>query len=794
MGTTIITNTSSSVLDNPNLFVPLRGDAITPDGDDPRRLAWARREYSRYDDLLRNYHRQVEENVRMLAGQQHSIYNPVLQKWLNVEDWMRPDELRWKQRPVFNRLLPWYIVTHARATENPPIVTFAPGPDRSDAELAEVMDIAFKTLWREMGMADHHDRMMGWVICAGRGHLLTRVDFNRGPIRKWVGQADLPMMMESEEEQNEDGSPALMQMVDPNSGEPIVQKGVPNIPHDKNGQPLAHVSPDGNVQITGEPHEEREGVLKCEVLSPLQVRGSWGAGIPWQDKRVHMIRTYQTPEEVYEMTGVEVAPDVRGAGVQDVNELERILYGTGFYGAMDGIPGAQSQPVSTEGYVELTSRWEAPSSRREGMIETADSPGGRLTVTSRSQVLYDGPRPAKFPYTSPLNTFEFVRLPGRPHGATPQEALNPVQRGINDGIARVKEHVNLSTNPKGVIDSASGIKAGQFTNAPGDNYVVTRRPGVPAIEFVAPPQLGQDVYKFQEILLGEFDVIGQLPKTRSDIPRDASGELIKELRFDDDRFLGPTMRRAVEEYGRFVENMRAWLPIIWDDQKVLAYAGDDNVARTMVVMPQIFESGRINVVPDVESMLPEGRGERARNVLSLYDRGALGGPPGTPQANKMLLDLVNFPHLSRIAKFGGVDRTTAEQENGQLVQGADPRTVSVFEWYDHDIHLMVHESFMKSPEFKKIDPAIQNAFVFHRQAHMMARAIAMQKAAMQQASMNALVNPQPQPPQGGGGGGGGGKAEAPPNRSILGSGTPEPPRSLGPGARMPTQLPPNSPT
>jgi hypothetical protein len=793
MGTSIITQQN-----DPNAFVALREDALTPDANDPKRLEFNKRSWSRYDDLLRNYHRQVEENVRMLAGQQHSVYNPVLQRWLNVEDWMRPDELRWKQRPVFNRLLPWYIITHARATENPPIVTFAPGPDRSDAELAEVMDIAFKALWREMGMDDQHDRLMGWVICAGRGHLMTRVDYNRGPIRKWIGQADLPMMEYYDGETDEEGNPAMGPQVDPNTGQPILAQGVPDIPHDAQGQPLAHITPEGQVQITGAPHEEREGVLRCDVLSPLQVRGSWGGGIPWYDKRIHIIRTYQTPEEVYEMTGVDVAPDVRGSGVQDVSELERILYGTGFYGSMDGIPGAQAQPVSTEGYVELTTRWEAPVSRRTGMEETADSPGGRLTVSSQQKVLYDGPRPAKFPYTSPLSTFEFVRLPGRPQGATPQEALNPVQRGINDGIGRVKEHVNLSTNPKGVIDQATGIKAGQFTNAPGDNYVVVRRPGVPAIEFVAPPPLGQDVYKFQEILLGEFDVIGQLPSTKGDIPRDASGELVKELRFDDDRFLGPTVRRAASEYGRFVENLRAWLPIVWDEQKILAYTGDDNVARTIVVMPQIFEQGKINVVPDVESMLPEGRGERARNVLSLYDRGALGGPPGTPQSTKMLLDLVNFPHLSRIAKFGGVDRTTAEQENGQLVQGANPQMIPVFEWYDHAIHLMIHESFMKSPEFKKVAPQVQEAFVFHRQAHMMALAQQQMKMAMQQASMNQIANPQPEGGEAGGGGGkpsgAGSSPKTPPSpeHSLLGKGTPEPPKSLG-GGRMPTQLPANSP-
>jgi hypothetical protein len=83
-----------------------------------------------------------------------------------------------------NRMLPWFVITHARATENQPIVTFVPGPDRADAELAEVLDIAMKSLWFETGMEDVHDRLMAWVIAAGRGHLLTRIDPQKGKMRR----------------------------------------------------------------------------------------------------------------------------------------------------------------------------------------------------------------------------------------------------------------------------------------------------------------------------------------------------------------------------------------------------------------------------------------------------------------------------------------------------------------------------------------------------------------------------------------------------------------------------------
>jgi hypothetical protein len=148
------------------------------------------------DDLVRQQNRQIEENVRMIAGQHNAYYHPVFNKWMDVSEWMTPDERRWKQRPVINRLLPWFVLTHARATENQPIVTFVPGPDRADAELAEVLDIAMKSLWFETGMEDVHDRLMAWVIAAGRGHLLTRIDPQKGKMRPWVGQDLVPIFDE----------------------------------------------------------------------------------------------------------------------------------------------------------------------------------------------------------------------------------------------------------------------------------------------------------------------------------------------------------------------------------------------------------------------------------------------------------------------------------------------------------------------------------------------------------------------------------------------------------------------
>jgi hypothetical protein len=757
----------------PRSFVPLREGDLQPDARDGDRIRLVRGGWADLDDLVRQQNRQIEENVRMLANQQHILWHPVAGRYLDVTEWMTDEERKWRVRPVVNRLLPWFVITHARATENQPIVSYVPGPDRADAELAEVLDIASKSVWFEANMEDAHDRVMAWVIVAGRGHLLSRINPHKGRMRPWVGQGLVPIVDEYD------------QPVDDGDGGQAFHMAPGGVPFGPDGQPRAKAiaRSDGAIEVqpTGEPHATPVGTIEVDVLAPMQVRASWGPE-PWHMKRRHYIRSYHSPEQVYEWFGVDVAPTVRGGGAKDVGELERLLYGTGFYQVTGSILDGQISAANTEGYVELTQLWEAPCSYG-GMDKTDESPGGRWTVVTPNEVIRDGVRPADFPYVSPLNTFEFIRIPGRPGGTTPQEALNPLQRMYNATYGQVREHVNLVTNPKGVIDAQAGLAAGKFTNRPGENYVLNRRPGIPAIEYVAPPDLGADVYKLMTLVREEMQDIGFMTPQEQAGDLGTSGEQLKEARFNTDRFLGPTMRRTAGEYGRMFATWRALYPLVWDMETTISYAGEDNIARTISVYPDMFKNGYVNVRPDVESMLPEGRGERQQQVYKMYLDG-LFGMPGTPAALRKFWEMARFPHLGRAAKPGGIHTTTAEQENGKLLLGTPAEQIPVFEWYDDEAHLATHEFYMASPEFLKQTPEVQNAFVLHRMAHQFSMQRKMAAAVMQQAATNAALAPP--------GGAGGTPTPGKPQPSGVGARDARPPEPSRPSDAP--ALTPNAPT
>ncbi len=685
----------------------IRPQATEPDAQDSERMSWVNYLWDSQDEVLRIRDRMIEENVRMLAGQHWTVFNNRIGRFVDVTRWMTDEEKRWRQRPVFNRLLIWFILTHARMNENPPILTFVPGPDHLDAELAATEDIIWKKKWREVGMTEVWDRASAWLIPAGTVYTRSRLDLEKGELRDRVGRAQVPMV-------NEGGEPMVGE-----DGSPMMSPEMNDIPFNEQFEAEAEMGPQG-LRTTGDAFQDRKGDLTVDVFNALQCRGEW-APKPWHEKRWHIIRTFLSPAEIWEHWNVDCTGEAVSAP-DGTGRLERLLFGKGFFGAADAFFGSDFAMASMpEQLVEVFELWHRPAKypRAPKMRETKQSAGGRLLLCTRNKVLFDDVRPVRFKHTSPIRQYTFVNLPGRPGGgSTPQEAMNGAQRSYNRGWAQILEHRNLVTNPKGILDSQSGLEQTQITNEPGVWHVATRRPNVPAMEWVMPPPLGQDVYQTQALLLNEITDIGALAGTEGDAPtQDASGELVKELRFNSDRFLGPTMRRSVEEMARMGDDWMTMMPLIFDEEELLSYAGDDNVARTIKVMPEMFTKAHVDITPDIESMLPEGRGERQRNITLLYSQG-LFGMPGTPDAIKRFFELSSFPHIDRAKKFGGIDRITADQENGQLLQGADPRQVPVLEWYDDGIHLMQHEEFMKSPEFLKQPPQIQKAFEFHRQMHI----------------------------------------------------------------------------
>lgn len=756
-------------------MLPLREAPNAPDSMDRARIEAYSREYDVQTDVLMVRDRQIEYNIRMLCGQQWNVWNPILGRFQDVSEWLGQEERKWRQLPVVNKLLKWYVSTHTRLTENPPILTWVPGPDRIDAELAEVLDALFKLDWRRANMDAVHAQMMTWLVVAGRAHIVTRLDLTKGEWKPWVADEHLPMIAP-------DGRP----MMGPDGQPMMTPEPIPDMPIGPDGKPRAVWTPDG-PQLTGQAHQERTGGISCDVFSPLQVRGQWGPQL-WHEKAWHAVQRFLTPEQVFEYYGVEVEPDLVGDDAQNVAILERVLYGSGFYGIMRGLSGGTGYPdQNVRGPLcTVYERWDKPlpfnprhiGSQLEPFMETKEHPGGRHMVWTPKGVISDGPREVRWPYVSPVRCFDFLQIPGRPSGTTPLEMMLGPQRSSNKRTQQIDEHAAVSGSPQRIVYDDGGIQPDQVDNSPTKVYLATRSAsGGPPIDWSAPPALSADVYRAREYSDRAIEEIGMTGGTGGEPPTDdPSGELIKELRYDEDRYLGDTSRRTAGEYGRMGEDWKALDAVMYTVEDVVVINGEDNLARTLMVSPMLFQEGIVHCQPDLESTAPEGRGQRQSRAYKLWKDGAWGNPDD-PKVRDIFLSISRFPSYGQLARPGGPDRVLAEQENGKFLAGVP--AVPLAPWQDDEIHLWILEKFMKSPEFWKQPPNVQKAMEFHRTQHIMQ----LDAKLMQQAQQAMKMAPPEQQ------GAGPGQKPNQPNAGPQKGGPASLPKSAGGGNRAPSGQP-----
>lgn len=676
---------------------------------DPEQIIdlWVKKRWVDQDSFMRPYLRQVEDSLRMVAGRHWDVWISSEGRFVDVSRWMDENERKWRQRPIFNWIGYWYMITHAKLTENPPVITFLPAtPDRQDAILAEVMDPIFKYLWDVVNMPEIVDAHGRWVVGTGSGILKSFWDPDAGSVQDAIGPALVPLL-----------DSMARPMLDENGQQHELL--VENVPHqfsnERDGNPVPMVEPlaGGGYQMTGDAAQIPAGQINTRSLNPLAVRSS-REPVPHWEKQWDVERMVLHVDEIKERWGVECEPE---KGVGEDNTLDEILFGLGNIGATGHAVHASFGQQDMSGFCVVYEGWERP---REG------APEGRHSVLTRSKLLQDGKNPIA-PQFRPYQRTDFISLPDRPFGKTPVEDLAPINRAYNRGWGQILEHRNLMTNPKWVVDSLSGIT--DVTNRPGEVLTALKRPGVHALEAVMPPQLPQVVYEIQAMLKGEMQDIGSLRSgSEGDAPTyEASGELVKELRFNDDRYIGPAGRRFVNSTARLASEWQALLEFGWDDESMIRVAGESNAARFITVRKDMFQ-GRVNVKGVAESMLPEGRGERQKRLDSWLDRQLI-----DPQ---QYFEMVNHPHLGRAARPGGVDTAMAEHEHAQMLRGV---FVMPIEPHDDGVHVELHRRFMAAPEFMELDPGIQAMFLQHKQMHEQQQ---LQKALVEQQKMMLLAPPE----------------------------------------------------
>ena len=706
--------------------VPLRqwdGAHGAPDPSDPERIQLVRRRWTSQDASLLARDRTVEENLRMLAGKQWDIFVAALGQYVDPTRYLSDSEKRWRQRPVVNLLAKWFLLTHARLTESNPVIAFQPATsDRLDQMLAETMDTVFKTLWTgDLDMDQRVCDLAAWLIAAGEVYAETGVDYDQSEdAYHLTGPATLSLTAE-------DGS-----VIERETSEPV--------PYDAEGNPVAQLEPDGedygySVPEGAEPAEVKEGCPVVRVYSPLEVRSEWGANLRWEDRQWIIIRRYLKPSEVERRYGVKVQADMQGAGDLSgtAGSLQRLLFGAGNFGAVGNSTPSGADLSGTEGYVTVDTMWEKP----DPIVSPASegNPGGRLLIVTPTDVLHDSIRPFKTRAAGPIRRAQFVQMPGRAGlGSTPLEQMVPLQKTYNRGWAQILEHRNRCSNPILMHDVNSGF-AEQAQNVPGAmvgfDATLQYGPTGPAF-YLATPALSGDVSKTQQVILDLIMTTGSMHGAEGEAPtEDPSGELISQLRFNADRPISVAARSLAMLLSGIADDLVAVLPVCWPAEKVITYAGDDNVLRTTQVLPEMW-TGRVNARPDLENALSETKAAKQARYFRDWQAGAFGDP--LMEGRKTYLPLAHYPQQSAV---GDVDKVTCERFLTALAQGVPVQELPLLPWYNYDVFLETARNHLAAPEFLNYPQPVQQAMGQFFEMILTARATSAQMQAAAQAPVVA---------------------------------------------------------
>jgi hypothetical protein len=708
-------------------FVPLRkvpdsagqGDE-GEDGNDHKRIKMVIGEWRAQDETYLAYSRTVEEHVRFLSGRHWDVWSAIQGKFIDALQYMTENERRWRHKPSMDYLTYWFLLTHAKVTENPPAVSFMPGnADRESAMLAEVMEPLHKFIFQDAEMDDVNMKALAWALVAGQAYIMSMVDPEKGDETEQIGPAVLSLA-------REDGS--------------TIERPVDAVPFDEKGEPLAKLveQDDGEVgyDVTGEPYKLREGAIDAAALCPLEVRAEWGQNVKWNRKRWMTHRWFKTPAEVKKLFGIDVEADAFPDGDSGPGYLERLLFGAGYFGSARGDMTAIGTSDNTQmmtGYVCGYTRWERPDGAR--------LPKGRLTIVTEKHVLWDSERPYDCEAAGPIRQLGWVQIPGRPFPTTVLERMVPIQKRLNRVEAQIAEHTDKCTNPMLFAASNTGIDPDDFEATPGKviEYEPIPGQGEPA-HWLPPGNLSSDVWRHKEDLRQQLFIIGGMAGNDGTPPTsDPSGDLIQELRFNADRTIAPLIRSLVLANADVAQDWIAMLPTIWTEEKIISIAGDDSVVRTVTVLPEMFQ-GAVHVRPIIESAAPESRQERQQRVEHLFGLGAFGDPqvPGGPAVSR-LLELSRFPDLNRASRPGGIHRVTAERNLGKLSRGESADSIPLLEVYDFDTHIAVTEDHMASPEFLDYPEPVQEQFHLLRQRLKGAAVVKMVRMGKQAAGMAGVA-------------------------------------------------------
>jgi hypothetical protein len=497
------------------------------------------------------------------------------------------------------------------------------------------------------------------------------------------------------------------------------------------------------------------GEIQCRICDPLTLYIDPGATSE-DEIRWIIERKPRDVDYILSEYGVNVEAD------DNVDYLSQFDINSMAYNQNSGI--GMNQSKRRKNMVMLEEMWIYPCKKY---------PNGVKVTTAGGKLLDEDTNAGQPPYV----IFKFLPVPSRIQGEGLVKDMIPVQKEINIARTMIATHMKRMGNTFWLVPIGSNVDEEELNNEEG--AIIHYSPDMGQAPSRVPPT---DLPSFFDRYLGNLDqdvddMSGAREISQGSLPKglDTASGLQMMIEQENEKL---TVASHNYEQGmkKLLQKMLMLMQKHYTEERQARILGDDNEVELLSFTGADLSGGEdINIVEG--SSLPESKAAQEERIMNLWSAGAIITKDGRPDSNA-LLKMLGMGDSAELFEQKQLDENKAKQENKIFEKlGQDPQATQMIasynahiqayadamnqlgaigetpeqagiqppempqglpivrEFYDHEVHIYIHNLFRKSHEYEQLPPDIQQLIDAHVEQHIQALQAPMIEQQQQQQQM-----------------------------------------------------------
>lgn len=456
----------------------------------------------------------------------------------------------------------------------------------------------------------------------------------------------------------------------------------------------------------------KTGPVGAPVLESITPFNLYVPNIQIEDLEEQPFITHEaayTPTQIYDAYGVKVKADSSvGSGV--------------FEQRLQGVLGIKNvgQNLNT---VRVRETWIKPCGK---------FPEGNMVVWVSDQIIHEE---GSWPYEHghyPFVKIDHVPVPGRFYGQSVIEDVVPIQKEYNKTRSQLIESKNRMSKPQ-LIAAKGSVDPKKITSEPG--LIIEYQAGfAPPQPLPLQPVPGYVIQELDRLLQDIDDLSGQYEITKGRTPPGVeAASAIAYLQEENDTRLFHTVASiedAVQEIGF---QSLCLVQQYWEEKRLVKVVSKNGIYETRMFKGSDLKNN-VDLRVETQSMAPRSKAAKQAFITELMKMGAIPMDKG--------LERLELSDLQALYNEMQIDKRQAQRENWvmstmkpvavpvtgpdgqpQLDMFSQPQVQKQYpplptnDFDNDEVHIMVHENYMKSQEYELLPPELKQLFMEHDAWH-----------------------------------------------------------------------------